>query len=152
LKNPNERKFIIKLKPGRKIIISVGLLILLLCCKISVWCQPNAKVLPYQDKNQAVEIQVDVKNAGKVKGDEIVQLYLRDEYASVSSPLKELKGFQRITIAAGETKTVKLTLTPDELMMLNKEMIWVVEPGAFTVMIGASCEDIRLTSTFEVIK
>ena len=102
--------------------------------------------------DQSIDIFVDVKNTGKVKGDEIVQLYLRDEYASVSRPLKELKGFQRISIAAGETKSVKLTLTPEELMMLNKEMKWVVEPGVFTVMIGASCEDIRLKSTFEVIE
>lgn len=100
--------------------------------------------------SESIDVLVDVKNTGAVQGDEVVQLYLRDEYASVARPLKELKGFQRITLVPGETKTVRLTLTGDELMMLDKDMKWVVEPGSFNVMIGASSEDIRLQKVFWV--
>ena len=97
-----------------------------------------------------VSVSVDVRNTGKMKGDEVVQLYLRDMVGSVSRPVKELKGFQRINLDPGESRTVTFTLTTEELKMLDEKMRWVVEPGEFMVMIGSSSEDIRMKGTFEV--
>ncbi len=99
---------------------------------------------------ESVRVSCKVKNIGQAKGDEVVQLYLRDELASVSRPIKELKGFQRIQLNAGEEKSVAFNVGPDELSMLNKEMKKVVEPGDFRVMIGASSKDIRLRGILKV--
>lgn len=99
-----------------------------------------------------VTVSVDVRNTGKVKGDEVVQLYLRDVVGSVSRPVKELKGFRRVTLEPGESRSVTFTLAPEELKMLDEKMHWVVEPGEFLVMIGSSSEDIRQKGTFEVVK
>jgi beta-glucosidase len=85
-----------------------------------------------------------IKNAGQFTGDEVVQLYITDKLASVARPVMELKGFQRVTLQPGESKTVSFTITSDLLSMLNAEMKRIVEPGAFTIMIGASSRDIRL--------
>ncbi len=100
--------------------------------------------------DETVQVSCTVKNTGKVAGDEVVQLYIRDELASVSRPIKELKGFQRITLNSGEEKTLTFVLGPDELSMLNLEMERVVEPGDFRIMIGASSKDIRLRGILEV--
>jgi len=80
----------------------------------------------------------DVKNVGSKKGDEVVQLYITDMYASVKTRVMELKDFDRITLAPGETKTVTFTLTPYQLSLLNDKMDRVVEPGEFKVMIGGT--------------
>ncbi len=90
-------------------------------------------------------VSVDVANSGAVRGDEVVQLYIRDEVSSVTRPIKELRGFRRITLNPGETKTVEFSLGPDELSFLNRDMHRVVEPGAFTIMVGGNSVD--LTST-----
>lgn len=95
-------------------------------------------------------VQVDVKNTGKREGSEVVQLYINDEISSVSRPVKELKGFEKISLAPGETKTVKFKLSPEHLSMLNKFLEPVVEPGMFAVMVGSSSDDIRLKGEFEV--
>ena len=79
-----------------------------------------------------------------------MQLYLRDELASVARPVKELKGFQRLTLAPGEEKEVKFDITPEMLTMLDINMNEVIEPGKFRVMIGSSSIDIRLRQVFEV--
>jgi len=97
-----------------------------------------------------VKVSVDVKNTGKMAGDEVVQLYLNDEVSSVISWVKELRGFERINLAPGETKTVVFTLTPKELEMLDRNMKWIVEPGWFNVMVGSSSEDIRQQGRFEI--
>ncbi len=97
-----------------------------------------------------VEIGVDVRNVGEVRGDEVVQLYLRDVVASVTRPVKELKGFNRITLEPGEKKTVKFTVASEQLSLINRDMKRVVEPGIFKVMVGKSSEDIQLTGSFEV--
>jgi beta-glucosidase len=89
-------------------------------------------------------VRCTVKNTGARAGDEVVQLYLRDVLGSVARPVMELKGFQRISLAAGESKTISFRVGPDELRMLDREMKWIVEPGAFRVMIGSSSKDIRL--------
>jgi beta-glucosidase len=98
----------------------------------------------------SAEVSVDVKNTGAVRGDEVVQLYIHDAVGSVSRPVKELKGFKRITLEPGETKTVRFDLTPAQLGMWNREMKWVVEPGLFEIMVGASSSDIRLRTNLEV--
>ena len=97
-----------------------------------------------------VEISLDVKNAGAREGDEIVQLYLRDLVGSVTRPVKELKGFQRITLKSGQKMTVKFVVGPEQLAFVNRGMKRVVEPGTFNVMVGGSSEDIKLTGSFEV--
>lgn len=97
-----------------------------------------------------IEVSVDVRNSGKIKGDEVVQLYIHDMIASTSRPVKELRGYDRITLAPGETKNVKFTLTPEDLSMFDRDMNFVVEPGTFQVMVGSSSEDIRLKGEFQV--
>ncbi|MCO6478418.1 MAG: fibronectin type III-like domain-contianing protein, partial [Phaeodactylibacter sp.] len=97
-----------------------------------------------------VSVTCLIKNTGPVAGDEVVQLYLRDELASVARPVKELKGFHRISLQPGEQRPVTFQLGPEELSLLNKEMQRAVEPGTFRVMIGASSKDIRLRGILEV--
>jgi beta-glucosidase len=89
-------------------------------------------------------VRATVKNTGPRAGDEVVQLYIRDILASVARPVIQLAGFQRVSLAPGEEKTVSFELSSAQLRMLNKDMQWVVEPGAFRVMVGASSKDIRL--------
>ncbi|NDV64613.1 glycoside hydrolase family 3 N-terminal domain-containing protein [Bacteroides sp. 224] len=91
-----------------------------------------------------------VKNVGDREGDEVVQLYLRDEVSSVTTYVKVLRGFERITLKPGEEKTVQFKLTPQELGLWDKNNKFTVEPGTFKVMLGASSADIRLEDTFEV--
>ena len=98
-----------------------------------------------------VAVSCEVKNVGDRKGDEVVQLYIRDEVASVSRPAKELKGFRRITLEPGEKKTVTFHLSMDQLAFYDRHMRFVVEPGTLKVMVGSSSEDIKLTGTFEVV-
>ncbi|MCI0391313.1 MAG: glycoside hydrolase family 3 C-terminal domain-containing protein [Acidobacteria bacterium] len=83
-------------------------------------------------------VSVIVTNTGKLKGDEIVQLYIRDRVSSVTRPVKELKGFERISLAPGESRTVSFVITPDKLSFLNLNMERVVEPGRFDIMVGTS--------------
>jgi beta-glucosidase len=87
-------------------------------------------------------ISVDVTNSGAVRGDEVVQLYIRDDVSSVTRPVKELRGFRRITLNPGETKSVEFTLGPEELSFLNRDMHRVVEPGTFTIMVGGNSIDL----------
>ena len=94
---------------------------------------------------------VEVENVGKRSGDEVVQLYIRDVAASMTRPVKELKGFQRITLQPGEKKRVEFLLTTEELGFWNREMLFAVEPGQFKVMVGANSEDL-IEATFEVEK
>jgi beta-glucosidase len=102
------------------------------------------------DREDDVVIHFKVRNTGDVGGDEVVQLYTRDLLASVARPVKELKGFQRIHLEAGEEKELSFILTPGLLKMLNDKMEWVVEPGEFRIMIGASSKDIRLRDIITV--
>jgi beta-glucosidase len=94
----------------------------------------------------AATVTVDVTNSGQVRGDEVAQLYIRDEVSSVTRPIEELRGFRRINLAPGETKTVKFTLGPDDLSFWNLDMHRVVEPGAFKIMVGGnSVEHVETT-------
>lgn len=100
----------------------------------------------------SITVSMSITNTGKVAGDEVVQLYVRDLYASIVRPAKLLRHFQRISLKAGETKQVEFKLTPEDLSMWNSAMKWVVEQGKFEVQLGSSSEDIRLKQQFEVIK
>jgi beta-glucosidase len=89
-------------------------------------------------------VRCRVTNTGTRAGDEVVQLYIRDVLASMARPVMELKGFQRVSIAPGASTTVSFWVGREHLRMLDREMKWIVEPGTFRVMIGASSKDIRL--------
>jgi len=97
-------------------------------------------------------VQVEVTNAGARGGEEVVQLYIRDTVSSVTRPIKELRGFQRVTLAPGQTKTVEFTLGPDELSFLNGELKRVVEPGTFKIMVGGNSRDLIQTDLNVVAK
>ncbi|MBU2997985.1 glycoside hydrolase family 3 C-terminal domain-containing protein [Cellulophaga baltica] len=99
---------------------------------------------------EKIKVTCTVKNNGAVAGDEVVQMYIRDELASVSRPIKELKGFTRIYLKAGESQKVTFELGPNELSMLDKDLKRLVEAGDFRIMIGASSKDIRLREILTV--
>jgi beta-glucosidase len=107
----------------------------------------NPKIHPAGE----VHISAEVRNAGDRAGAETVQLYLRDVISSVTTPVEQLKRFEKVALAAGEKKTIRFTLGSDDLSLLNRQMQRVVEPSEFKVMIGRSCQDIRLTGSFEVV-
>ncbi|MFN8350617.1 MAG: glycoside hydrolase family 3 N-terminal domain-containing protein [Flavobacteriales bacterium] len=96
-----------------------------------------------------VRITFTLTNEGPVEGEEVVQLYMRDEVASVSRPVKELKDFQRVKLAAGASATFTFRLTADRLSLLNEALQEVTEPGTFRLMIGGSSKDIRLRTVLE---
>jgi beta-glucosidase len=106
---------------------------------------------PRTRPNGSVKISVEVENTGKRAGDEVAQLYIRDVAASRERPIKELKGFERITLKPGERRRVEFTLTPAELGFYDRNMKWVVEPGQFKVWVGAN-SDSGLESSFEVVE
>lgn len=111
----------------------------------------NLQVSPEKQNSQGIyQVSVDVTNTGQRKGDEVVQLYLKDEVSSVTTYEYDLRGFERITLAPGEKKTVHFTLHPDDLALLDKDMNWTVEPGKFMVMVGSSSVDLKLKKEFEV--
>lgn len=102
------------------------------------------------NKNQKLTISVDVTNNGKTDGEEVVQLYLRDVVASVTRPVKELKGFKKIFLKKGETQTVTFKISNEELKFWNIDMQFVSEPGKFDVFVGTNSVDVKTTS-FELI-
>ena len=91
----------------------------------------------------SVDVAVDVTNLGARAGDEVVQLYIRDQVSSVTRPVKELKRFERVTLAPGQTRTVTLRLTPEDLAMWDIDMNRVVEPGTFTIMTGPDSKQLQ---------
>ncbi|MFC1552376.1 glycoside hydrolase family 3 C-terminal domain-containing protein [Candidatus Latescibacterota bacterium] len=99
-----------------------------------------------------VHISVDIKNTGGRSGDEVVQLYINDVISSVTTPVKELKGFEKVNLNPGEQKTVSFVLNSEHLCLLDRTLETMVEPGAFEIMVGSSSEDIRLTGSFEVME
>lgn len=110
--------------------------------------QASAKTI---GDGENLTISIPVTNTGKVEGKEVVQLYIGDESASVLRPLKELKGFEKISLKPGEEKTVKFTVKPDDLKFYDdKAGDWRAEPGKFKAYIGSSSTDIRATVPFEL--
>jgi beta-glucosidase len=103
-------------------------------------------------KTDSTKVYCTIKNISNRDGEEVVQLYIRDLLSSLAQPIKQLKGFQRIFLKAGESKEVSFNITPGLLKMLNGNMQWVVEPGEFRIMIGASSKDIRLRDVVTAIE
>ena len=119
----------------------------------STFSYQNVKVSPDAIGPEGdTKVSVDVTNTGKTPGDEVVQLYIRDEVSSVTRPVKELRGFRRVTLAPGETKTVELSLGFSDLAFLNREMHRVVEPGSFKIMVGGNSRDLIETKLNVVAK
>lgn len=98
-----------------------------------------------------LQVKVTVTNSGKYDGEETVQLYIRDLVASVTQPVKELRGFQKIFLKKGESREISFTLTVDDLKLYNKDMQWVSEPGDFMVMVGGNSRDLKEAS-FTLVK
>jgi beta-glucosidase len=98
-----------------------------------------------------VRIRCELQNQGNRRGDEVVQLYLHDPVASVTRPLKQLRGFQRVMLEPNQKTTVTFEIGNDELEFLDEKMKPIIEPGAIEVLLGSSSEDIRLRSNFELI-
>jgi len=96
--------------------------------------------------NGRTRVSVDVRNTGSRGGDEVVQLYIRDETSSATRPVKELRGFQRLSLAPGETRTVSFDVGPDHLSYHGSNMKRVVEPGTFQLMVGGSSADLKSVS------
>ncbi|RUA12787.1 MAG: beta-glucosidase, partial [Flavobacteriia bacterium] len=94
------------------------------------------------------KISFTIKNTGDLEGEEVVQLYVNDEYSSVTQYEKLLRGFERIHLKKGEKKQVSFVLESKDLELLNKQMKWVTEPGKFNIYIGSSSKDIRLKGSF----
>ena len=101
---------------------------------------------------ETIEVTVTITNSGKVAGEEVVQLYLRDKVGSVVRPIIELKDFQKIKLAVGETKKIKFIIDNQKLSFYNDKLEYNSEPGDFDLMIGSSSADIRLKDSFELIK
>lgn len=95
-----------------------------------------------------IRVTLDITNSGKMKGDEVVQLYVKDEVSSVTTYEMQLRGFERVSLLPGEKKTIHFSLGPADLCLLDKNMKRVVEPGEFEVLLGSSSMDIRLKKTF----
>ncbi len=100
---------------------------------------------------EQVSISVDLTNTGSRRGDEVVQLYIRDPQASVTRPVKELKGFTRVTLEPGQTKTITFELFTNQLGFYDREMSYIVEPGTIEIMVGSSSEDLPLRTKIEII-
>ncbi|MEL6537552.1 MAG: glycoside hydrolase family 3 C-terminal domain-containing protein [Bacteroidota bacterium] len=105
---------------------------------------------PEIGKEGTQKVSVTITNTSDRAGDEIVQLYIQDVYSSVSTPVLQLKGFQRVSLSPEESKVVSFYLSPEDLSLWNAAMERVVEPGEFKVMVGAASNDIKLESAFYV--
>ncbi len=112
----------------------------------------NLKIDPLrQNPGGGVTVTADIKNIGGFAGDEVVQLYTRDVLSSVTTYEKNLRGFERVHLSPGETRTVTFHLVADDFALWNPQMQFVVEPGKFNIMVGASSEDIRLKGDLEYL-
>lgn len=102
--------------------------------------------------NETLKVKMTIRNSGKRDGEEIVQLYIHDLAASISRPVKELKGYKKVMIAAGKSTEISFDITSQDLSFWNKDLVFGTEPGEFDLMIGSSSADIRLNATFELVK
>ncbi|OXA80074.1 beta-glucosidase [Flavobacterium aquidurense] len=102
--------------------------------------------------NETITVSFQLSNVGKVAGEEVVQLYLKDKFGSVVRPVLELRDFQKVKLNAGESKTIEFTIDKEKLSFYNNKLEWVAEPGDFEVMIGASSADSKLRSDFELVQ
>lgn len=109
--------------------------------------EPKLSKAKFAGKDDTINVSVDVTNTGKMDGTEVVQLYIRDDVSSYTRPVKELKGYKRVAVKAGETKTVTIPITAESLAFYDKDFNFVVEPGTFTIMTGSSSADKDLMKT-----
>jgi beta-glucosidase len=98
-----------------------------------------------------VDVKVDVTNVGNRSGAETVQMYVHERYTPVATPVKQMRGFEQVALNPGETRTVTMKLTPDDLMLLDRDMHWTVFPGTFDIMVGRSSADILFTAPLQVL-
>jgi beta-glucosidase len=111
----------------------------------------NARVEPSDIRTEGTtRVSVDVENIGKQAGVETAQLYIRERFTPVATPVKQLRGFERVTLEPGQKKTVTFTLGPEDLQLLDQDMHWRVVPGIFDLMIGSSSADIASKVTLQV--
>jgi beta-glucosidase len=98
----------------------------------------------------SIDVEMKLTNTGKYAGAEVVQLYIKDIVGSVVRPILELKDFQKVNLAPGETQTLHFKIDKEKLSFFNQKLEWTTEPGAFELMIGSSSADIRLRANFEL--
>ena len=137
------------------VVVCLAVLVSSLCCSTSAAPRSGAGGTEASSSirfaaGETALVRCTVRNTGPVAGEEVVQLYLRDELASVARPVTELAGFTRVHLEPGESAEVAFEIGPDRLRMLDEQMRWVVEPGTFRVMVGASSKDIRLRGQLAV--
>jgi beta-glucosidase len=107
-------------------------------------------IAPAAGSKADVTVTVDITNTGAVAGDEVAQLYSREDVSSVETPIKALKGFSRIHLKPGETRTVTFQVAQDQLAVWNSKKQWAIEPGEYTVMVGGSSADIAQRTKFKL--
>jgi beta-glucosidase len=100
----------------------------------------------------SINVSVEISNTGNMDGEEVVQLYIHDKVASVTRPVKELKGFEKISLKKGETKTVTFTINEETISMYNIDMKWLAEPGEFDVWVGTSSSDVSQHLKFSLVE
>jgi beta-glucosidase len=111
----------------------------------------NARVEPAEIRTEGVtRVSVDVENTGTRSGVETPQLYIRERFTPVATPVKQLRGFQRVALDPGQKKTVSFILGPEDLQLLDPDMHWRVVPGTFDIMIGTSSADISARTALQV--
>lgn len=102
--------------------------------------------------NETIKVSFKLSNVGKVTGEEVAQLYLKDKFGSVVRPVLELRDFEKVKLNAGESKTIEFTIDKEKLSFYNDKLEWTTEPGDFELMIGSSSADIKLRSDFELLE
>ncbi len=103
-------------------------------------------------KGGSLQATVTVSNTGNVDGDEVVQLYIRDMVGSITRPVKELKGFEKVYLKAGESKTINFIINKEKLSFYDQKMNWTTEPGTFDIMIGNSSDHLVLNGKFRLVQ
>ncbi|MFW0739694.1 glycoside hydrolase family 3 N-terminal domain-containing protein [Flavobacterium sp. T12S277] len=101
--------------------------------------------------NETIKVSFQLSNVGKVAGEEVVQLYLKDKFGSVVRPVLELRDFQKVKLNAGESKTIEFTIDKEKLSFYTSKLEWTAEPGDFEVLIGTSSADLKLKANFELL-
>jgi beta-glucosidase len=101
-------------------------------------------------KKESITVSFDLQNSGKYAGEEVAQFYLRDMVSQPVRPIKELKGFQKVMLKAGETKTITFVIDKEKLAFYNEQLERITQPGEFSLMIGSASDDIRLQDSFEL--
>src|SRR5690606_15352725 len=102
-------------------------------------------------QNDSITVTFTLKNTGKYDGEEVVQLYLQDLFASITRPVKELKDFQKVALKAGESKLIRFSINKEKLSFYNQKLNWIAEPGEFKLMIGNSSDNILLSKNFKLL-